>query len=439
VPSRFAEVPLPKVAAYGAGVAAVALGLATLIGGPSVDAADTELQIELPSPLSSSGTALPGSRRLASNVPDAAFQSFVSIEAFEVRHEVLVRFKDVAVRLGIGPGPVLAVGDQDSVKQLIRDLVFAHSSLEIDGEIPTPTSERVDFLTMDDKGVLPRPTPVEESVGEAWVGVTTVFFTPTTSQTLAVGWDFIEGAAEIPATVTDPETTRSMLLSPSEPELRWDNELAEDPVPRVSTTAVEPAELIIPTWSILALAAALVLVVAALRRRQPVLSAAAARVMLVVAVLLGPMGNWVVALPASVSSTPGTAQATRILARVLPNIYRAFEFREESAVFDRLATAVTGEVLTDVYLDHRKVLEMEERGGARARVEAVEIIDVDSIEPDDPSGFSARVVWTVGGTVTHFGHRHFRQNRYDARVSLVPEDDVWKIRGIEIFDEERVR
>jgi len=72
-------------------------------------------------------------------------------------------------------------------------------------------------------------------------------------------------------------------------------------------------------------------------------------------------------------------------------------------------------------------------------VEAVEVIDVDSIEPDDPNGFSARVVWTVGGTVTHFGHRHFRQNRYDARVSLVPIDDIWKIRGIEVFDEERLR
>ena len=29
--------------------------------------------------------------------------------------------------------------------------------------------------------------------------------------------------------------------------------------------------------------------------------------------------------------------------------------------------------------------------------------------------------------------------RYDARVSLVPEDGVWKIREIEVLDEERVR
>jgi len=368
VPSRFAGVPLAKTAAYGAAGVAVALGLGALIGGPAADAADAERTLELPSILSPSGSTLPGSRRLASNVPDAAFQTFVSIEAFVVRHEVLVRLRDVASRVGIGPGPELAVEDQDDVKIQIRNLVFANSSLEIDGEMQPPTSERVDFLTLDDKGVLPRSTPVPEVVESAWVGVTTVYFTPATSQTLAVSWDFIEGAAEIPATVTDPESTRSVLLNPGERVLRWDNELAEDPVPRVSTTAVEPPELIIPVWSLLPLVAALVFIVAALRRRQPAFSMAAARVMLVAAILLGPLGNFAVALPASAGSAPGTAQAKRILARVLPNIYRAFEFREESAVFDRLAMAVTGEVLTEVYLDHRKVLEMEERGGARARV-----------------------------------------------------------------------
>jgi hypothetical protein len=440
VPSRPPGASLQKVAAYGAAGVAVALGIGALVSGPTAEAADAERRLELPSILSpSGGTALPGSRRLASNVPDAAFQSFVSIEAFEVRHEVLVRLKDVAVRVGIDPGPKLAIEKQDGVKRRVRDLVFEHVSLEIDGEPRAPTSERVDFLTLDEKGVLPRPSPVGEVVEDAWVGVTAVYLTSATSRTLSLSWEFIEGAAEIPATVTDPESTRSIVLDPREPVLRWENELAEDPAPRVSTTAVEPTELIIPLWSLLPLAAALFFAITALRRRQPEASVALARVMLVFSILLGPLGNLAVALPASVGSTPGTSQAKRIFARVLPNIYRAFEFREESAVFDRLSMAVTGDTLTEVYLEHRKVLEMEERGGARARVEAVEVIDVDSIEPDDPDGFSARVVWTVGGTVTHFGHRHFRQNRYDARVSLVPENDVWKIQSIEVFDEERVR
>lgn len=157
------------------------------------------------------------------------------------------------------------------------------------------------------------------------------------------------------------------------------------------------------------------------------------------AVLLGPLGNVAIALPASVGTAPNAGQAKRILSGLLPNMYRAFEFREESAVYDRLALSVTGETLTEVYLDHRRVLEMEERGGARARVEAVEVIGVDSVQPEISGGFTCEGTWTVGGTVTHFGHRHFRQNRFDARVLVVPVDNTWKIRSIEVLGEERLR
>jgi hypothetical protein len=82
---------------------------------------------------------------------------------------------------------------------------------------------------------------------------------------------------------------------------------------------------------------------------------------------------------------------------------------------------------------------MEDRGGARARVVAVEVLDVHSVEPDGSGGFTAEAAWTVGGTVTHFGHRHFRQNRFDARVAVVPDQNVWKLRSIEVENEERLR
>ena len=78
-------------------------------------------------------------------------------------------------------------------------------------------------------------------------------------------------------------------------------------------------------------------------------------------------------------------------------------------------------------------------GGARARVEAVEVAEVRSVEVAADGGFDVEATWTVGGTVTHFGHRHFRQNRYDARVNLVPVEGTWKLRAIELLDEVRIK
>ena len=80
-----------------------------------------------------------------------------------------------------------------------------------------------------------------------------------------------------------------------------------------------------------------------------------------------------------------------------------------------------------------------ERGGARARVEVVEVPEVRSVTAVPGGGFVADAVWIVGGTVTHFGHRHYRRNRYDARVRLVPVDGIWKIDSVEVHEEERLQ
>ena len=52
--------------------------------------------------------------------------------------------------------------------------------------------------------------------------------------------------------------------------------------------------------------------------------------------------------------------------------------------------------------------------------------------------FRVDATWTVSGSVNHFGHVHYRQNRYDAAVHLVAVDGTWKIRGIEVLDERRL-
>jgi hypothetical protein len=44
----------------------------------------------------------------------------------------------------------------------------------------------------------------------------------------------------------------------------------------------------------------------------------------------------------------------------------------------------------------------------------------------------------VNGSVSHFGHTHYRRNQYHALVKFVTEIGSWKIKGIELIDEERL-
>ena len=135
------------------------------------------------------------------------------------------------------------------------------------------------------------------------------------------------------------------------------------------------------------------------------------------------------------TSTPlNRQQAASTLDRLLTRLYRSFDEGDEKAIYRRLAESVTGEQINEIYLEHRRALDSEERGGARARVNNVEVLRVRSLKKGASGSLLIDATWTVSGDVDHFGHTHQRRNRYDAIVKIVPVDDGWKIGAIEVAD-----
>jgi hypothetical protein len=428
-------------AAYLAGIGAAAAGFGLLTGGaPAETSADSGPAI-ISGVGVSEAAAAGGPAQAPPQYVDAAIQSFVSIEPFEVRHEIQLQVWDVTGPLDLSStGDVIPVADQDRVLEAARALVESSASVQIDGVAAEGFVDRVSFMVRDPQGVLPRQVAVDEPVAEALIGVTVLYIVPDMAESVSVGWEGVfDQAAAIPITLIDPEASVPLQITAGEPAVTWRNELSEDPVPTVAEVQVEPPTIPLPLASVPFLLAAIALGVSGIRRQREGLAGAGARILLAVALLVGPLAEVAVALPAGFGGVTSDSEARRILAGVLPNVYRALEIRAEEPAYDRLAVVVTGETLTDVYLEHRRALVMEERGGARARVDAVEVNGVEDVRPGDEGGFAALVTWTVGGNVTHFGHRHFRQNRYEAEVSLVPVEGVWKIRNVEVLGEERIR
>ena len=83
-------------------------------------------------------------------------------------------------------------------------------------------------------------------------------------------------------------------------------------------------------------------------------------------------------------------------------------------------------------------LELEDRGGARARVDQVQIQEVRDVTRQADGSFAIDAVWTADGSVSHFGHTHYRQNRYHAIMRIVQDEDTWKIHQIDLLDEQRL-
>jgi hypothetical protein len=122
---------------------------------------------------------------------------------------------------------------------------------------------------------------------------------------------------------------------------------------------------------------------------------------------------------------------------MLSEIYHALNLNDESQTYDRLAEQVSGDLVTDLYLDSRRRLVAGTREGASVVVKQVSVQDVGApriIEGDNPA-YSCR--WTVIAKVTHWQHTHQRRNVYQGDLRLVVENDRWKLSTLNLRSEER--
>lgn len=131
---------------------------------------------------------------------------------------------------------------------------------------------------------------------------------------------------------------------------------------------------------------------------------------------------------------PETEQARRMVHRMLADAYRAFDCRDEEAVYDTLAESVSGPLLREAYLSIRKMLDAPNQAG-RARVKEVVIKSADMQVLSTGTGYSARCIWVMEVAISHWGHTHTRLTEYDGELTIRPHEGRWKIDSLTINDE----
>jgi hypothetical protein len=221
-------------------------------------------------------------------------------------------------------------------------------------------------------------------------------------------------------------------------------------------TPVEVEPLRLSGLTALALVVAAWSAISALRKRRAGAPAARATVVAVASLALAPF-LWrvpiaTVAVGSSATGLPSSDEAAAIFRPLHENLYRAFDFTDESAIYDALAKSVDGPLLEEIYLAIHRSLVMQEEGGALSRVRAVRELDV-SVEDigmvgapnltpggadESVPGFRVVCRYQVDGRVTHWGHSHDRTNEYRTRYLVVARDGRWHIAQSEVLAQARV-
>ncbi len=373
---------------------------------------------------------------------DASFMSFLYMEPFEVRHEILVRLKDLAgwIDLPYSNKDYIPISHQEKLKQQIASLLMEHNPIFIDGVARRPVPGKVHFVEAGLSGVRIIETPEPLLFPAAIIGVIFTYPVKGMPQKIKLKWDmFNEKIRRIPCVTIDPSGPWPYELRPQDNVLVWKNFLKHYRLPTVVGQQVETVSMFVPVVSvILWLGAVFLFFVKGKKFNRFVMWQ---KILLAFLVITGfftiDLGREV-QLP-FIKQTPWTEPDARsLMTQLLKNTYRAFDFREESDVYDKLSLCNADELLEKIYLNTRKKMVIENQGGLQARVEEIVVTNVEKVDDDDGEGIAYRCRWTVKGEVGHWGHKHKRINSYDAIIRIKPVEGLWKMYDIDMIEEKRL-
>jgi hypothetical protein len=367
----------------------------------------------------------------------APMSGFLYVEPFEVRKEIILRPVDLQdwIDLGLEGRETIPVEVQAELERQVAEFLRARQRVVIDGREIEPDLARINFLerTLKTSRVV---EPREElDIYSATLGAIFVYPTEGLPQRVTMEWDlFNEKITRVPGAAVDQAGPLPTILEPNFPVLEWQNFLKNPELPTLTALAPPPSALERalgwPRWVLLTVCALLVFWRGRLvLRRQP---APVLGLVTALALLAAGASLWL-GRDAGLSDD----RAGEVVSGLLHNIYRAFDFREEEQIYDVLERSVEGDLLTRIYLETRRGLELANQGGARAKVKAIELVELEA-ESSGGGAFVARATWNVAGSVGHWGHVHERANQYQAEMSIAPVGGSWKLTGLEILLEERI-
>jgi hypothetical protein len=366
---------------------------------------------------------------------------YLYVENYEVRKEIIARPKDLQqwVDLGVEGTDTISSADQEELKDRVAEFFADRSPVTINNRTPEPVLDRIHFVrrTLRRTGVIDPPEDL--AAISATLGIIYVYPIDSLPEVVTMAWElFSDKIQRIPSSATDEAGGLPYFLTPGDSILVWQNFLTNPTVPTLVAIATPSAGVPVPLASavcgLVVIALLIWFVKKGLRRSLRTVLLIAA--LMAAAVLLRPVAR--VAVPISGSGGMSQEETEAVVGGLLTNVYRAFDYRDESNIYDTLERSATGDLLTKIYLETRRALELQNQGGARVKVKEVGVDSVLARPLEGKRGFVAQCAWTVAGSVGHWGHIHTRQNRYDAVFTIEAIDGVWKITELELLEEKRV-
>jgi hypothetical protein len=372
--------------------------------------------------------------------------SFIYITRREVRQEVLIPIASLSTFMEIESkdGRFLEIEEQDALKEKIETLFANANPVEIGYKKIQPKFDRLDFYGLDLRDFAMQADRRKVSMANGRVGVIMSYPAESAPNNVSLTWDLFNPVVRsVDAIVFALDEVKRTQFSKFLPDntYSWANVApeAESPIEAI------PAEYDLPVWqnfpwlSLILLAGALYAVVTGKLKNANQGRYVIAGALTTLALVLFPLVNFELYSPWSNRLRIDKPKADEIFSTLHGNLFRAFDYSDESQIYDGLSKSIDGELLSDLYLQLNDSLRIKEQGGAIASITGVNLLDGElkknqryfpTVEP----GFEYRCKWNLVGTIEHWGHIHERTNVYDATFEVRSKDNEWKITSMQLED-----
>ena len=306
--------------------------------------------------------------------------SYIYVTDREVRHEILVPLLSFEkwLKLERKHPDFLEIAEQKAAKAKIVEFFSGRNPMEINGLTVNPKLARLNFFGLNIKDFALNAKPRRMSVYQARLGIILAYPSPGMTRSVKMKWDTFNQHAPFLRSIVYVHDDK-----PSEHFFVKDKAVFE--------------------WK---------------NPEKPVAPA-------------------IVAVKHKLGNALDEKDAALVFKQLHGNIYRAFDFRDDRAIFNALASGVDGDLLRTLYLQFKRSLLMSEQGGAVSRVMGVNIV-AGKMKPAK-GGFDYDCTWRVTGTVEHWGHIHTRENEYEGTFTVAATPAGWKITDYDLHRQKRVK
>ena len=360
---------------------------------------------------------------------------FLYIEPYEVRKEIIVRPKDLQqwVDLGLEDKEVIDVASQAAIKKKVIAFLENHFPTAIDGQPVNGEVQRINFLTR----TLKTSTVVDNQeldVLSATLGIIYTFPTRGLPDNVTMEWTlWNDRMVNVSAATVDQAGPFPVLLQRDWRTLEWKNFLKNPVLPTLVDIGLPPNGFVYYIKHVIFLLVAIgviVMLVIIKRKNVPVEKLVVGEAGLILTIIVMVLLHQHYGL--------NEQKSEKLVSALLHNVYRAFDFRKEEDIYDTLDKSVSGDLLTDIYLEIRKGLVLANQGGARAKVKEVALQSIHTDLLGDHPGIKARCVWNIYGSVGHWGHVHQRANQYEGDLVIEEIGGQWKLTALNLLQEQRL-